>query len=460
MPKGVPEWVTRFRVKGDIRVRSEYDSFPEGNDNTGAFPNFNFINAGTPFDVAGTVFSPQYNVDQNRTRFRLRMRAGAEVDMGEGWTAAIRIATGQNNSPVSVNQSLGLAGQLQGGNFSKYAIWLDRAFLRYETGEDPGRHLNVFLGRFDNPFFGAGDVMWDDDLGFDGIAISGRYEVRPGFTPFGTVGAFPIFNTDFNFATNSPAKFESTDKYLYGAQFGAEFKPSEVLDVKVAGSYFYFDGVEGRKSTPFTPLSIFDQGDTDETRPSFAQKGNTYMALRDIIPDASNNFGTINQWQYFGLASKFRPLVFSGRVDYNGFEPFQVSLTGDYIKNLGWDRGDIEGKALNNRGATSAGNSTGFYEGGDTAWMVALRAGKPVFERRGDWQAGVSYRHIESDAVVDGFNDSVFGFGGTNMKGFTLFGTYATSARTQLTLRWLSSSEIAGPPFRSDILLLDFNGRF
>ena len=460
MPKGVPEWVTRFRVKGDIRVRSEYDSFPEGNDNTGAFPNFNFINAGTPFDVAGTVFSPQYNVDQNRTRFRLRMRAGAEVDMGEGWTAAIRIATGQNNSPVSVNQSLGLAGQLQGGNFSKYAIWLDRAFLRHELGDDPNRHLNTFLGRFDNPFFGAGDVMWDDDLGFDGIAISGRYEVRPGFTPFGTVGAFPIFNTDFNFATNSPAKFESTDKYLYGAQFGAEFKPSEVLDVKVAGSYFYFDGVEGRKSTPFTPLSIFDQGDTDETRPSFAQKGNTYMALRDIIPDASNNFGTINQWQYFGLASKFRPLVFSGRVDYNGFEPFQVSLTGDYIKNLGWDRGDIEGKALNNRGATSAGNSTGFYEGGDTAWMVALRAGKPVFEKRGDWQAGVSYRHIESDAVVDGFNDSVFGFGGTNMKGFTLFGTYATSARTQLTLRWLSSSEIAGPPFRSDILLLDFNGRF
>ena len=460
LPKGLPEWITRFRVKGDIRIRSEFDSFPAGNDNTGAFPNFNAINTGQPFDIAGTVFSPQLNVDQDRTRFRLRMRMSAEVDMGEGWTAGVRFATGQNNSPVSVNQTIGLANQAQGGNFSKYAIWLERAFLKYELGEDPNRHLTALLGRFENPFFGAGDVMWDDDLGFDGIALSGRYQIAKGITPFGTVGAFPVFNTDFNFASNSPAKFKSVDRYLYGGQLGVEFKPKDHLDVKIAVGYFHFDGVEGRKSTPFTPLSILDQGDTDETRPSFAQKGNTYMALRDIIPDASNNFGTINQWQYFGLASKFRPLVFSGRLDYSGFEPVQISLIGDYIKNLGWNRAAIESKAVNNRGTVTAANPNGSYQGGDTAWMVALRAGKPVFEKRGDWQAGVNYRHVESDAVVDGFNDSVFGFGGTNMKGFTLFGSYATSARTSISMRWMSASEIAGPPLKSDIFMIDFGGKF
>ena len=52
-------------------------------------------------------------------------------------TAGFRIATGENNSPVSTNQSLGLANQAQGGNFSKYAIWLDRAFLRYEVDAGP-----------------------------------------------------------------------------------------------------------------------------------------------------------------------------------------------------------------------------------------------------------------------------------------------------------------------------------
>ena len=68
-PNAVPDWVSRFRVTGDIRIRYENDSFPSGNDNTGAFPNFNAINTASPFDVSGTVFSPQYNVDQNRQRY-------------------------------------------------------------------------------------------------------------------------------------------------------------------------------------------------------------------------------------------------------------------------------------------------------------------------------------------------------------------------------------------------------
>jgi len=459
-PKGLPEWVTKFRVKGDIRIRYENDFLPEGNDNTGAFPNFNAINTGVPFDVAGTEFSPQLNTDQDRTRVRLRVRASAEVDLGEGFTAGMRLATGATNTPVSANQSLGFAGNQQGGNFSKYAIWLDRGFIKYELGEDPNRRLTAAVGRLDNPFFGGNDVVWDDDLGFDGIMVSGRYQLTPKLTTFGTVGAFPVFNSDLNFASNQPAKFKSSDKYLYGAQIGVDLKPAKNFQAKIAAAYYYFDGISGKLSTPFTPLTVLDQGDTDETRPMFSQKGNTYMALRDIVADASNDFGTINQFQYFGLASKFRPLVLSGRLDYNGFEPVQVSLIGDYVKNLAWNGNDIESKAVNNRGPTSAGNSTGAYAGGDTAWMLTLRAGNAAMEKRGHWQAGASYRYLESDAVVDGFSDSVFGFGGTNMKGPTLWGTLATSEKTWLTFRWLSATEIAGPPLRSDIFLIDFTGRF
>ena len=55
-PNNVPDWVPRFHVAGDIRVRYEADMFPTGNDNTGAFPIFNTINTGAPFDVRGTVF--------------------------------------------------------------------------------------------------------------------------------------------------------------------------------------------------------------------------------------------------------------------------------------------------------------------------------------------------------------------------------------------------------------------
>jgi hypothetical protein len=46
------------------------------------------------------------------------------------------MATGGNNAPVSTNQTLGSTNSGnggQGGNFSKYDLWLDRAFIKYEA---------------------------------------------------------------------------------------------------------------------------------------------------------------------------------------------------------------------------------------------------------------------------------------------------------------------------------------
>src|SRR4029079_13893707 len=84
-PRLFPDWVSRIKLFGDIRVRYEGTFFPMGNDNTGAFPNFNAINTGPPFDVSGTVFSPQLNVDQDSHRIRLRARLGLEADLGGGF---------------------------------------------------------------------------------------------------------------------------------------------------------------------------------------------------------------------------------------------------------------------------------------------------------------------------------------------------------------------------------------
>jgi hypothetical protein len=100
------------------------------------------------------------------------------MDLGENFTSGFRIATGQNGSPVSENQTLGnpqtTGVNAQGGNFSGYAIWLDRAFLKYEVGDDPDRLAALTVGRFDNPFFTPTTIMWANDIGFDGIAAQAR----------------------------------------------------------------------------------------------------------------------------------------------------------------------------------------------------------------------------------------------------------------------------------------------
>jgi hypothetical protein len=341
-PRLFPDWVKRIKLFGDVRVRYEGIIYPEGNDNTGAFPNFNAINTGSPFDVSGTVFSPQLNVDQDRRRLRLRVRLGMEAQLGDGFTAGLRIATGENNSPVTTNQTLGGVSGGQGGNFSKYAIWLDRGFLKYELAAMPERSLGITVGRFDNPFFSS-EITWDDDLGFDGVAVQGRYEVVKGITPFFAGGAFPVFNTDLNFATNQPAKFASDDKWLYGAQLGTEIKIKKDFNFKVAAAYYYFENVEGELSDPFTPLTAQDAGNTDTRRPAFAQKGNTYMALRTSCRTPTTTSAPRSS-SSISLATPFRELAITGRLDYNRWEPYQLSLSGEWVKNLAFDRSAINAR--------------------------------------------------------------------------------------------------------------------
>lgn len=462
-PRSVPEWVSRIKLFGDVRFRYEGISFPSGNDNTGAFPNFNAINTGPPFDVSknNPSFPPELNVDKDRNRFRIRVRVGLSADLGDGFSIGIRGATGENDSPVTENQTVGAANSAQGGNFSKYAIWLDRAFLKYEIGcVAPDRDLSITVGRFDNPFFST-TLIWANDLGFDGVVLQGRYEVFRGVTPFLTLGAFPVFNTDLNFASTNPAKFNSEDKYLFAIQGGTDWALGHDFSGKLGLAYYYFKSIEGRLSSPFTPLTSSDQGNTDDSRPAFAQNGNTYMALRNIVGTAANNFNQINQFQYFGLATPFHELAFTGRLDYNHFEPFQVSLAGEFVTNVAFDRNQIARIAVNNR-STATVPAIGSFAGGNTAWIINLTAGSGTFQKRWDWNVGVGYRYVESDSVVDGFNDSDFGapLYGTNLKGYTIFGNLALTPNVYVGIRWMSANQIAGPPFKSDVLQIDINGRF
>jgi hypothetical protein len=459
-PPSVPDWVSRITLFGDIRLRYELDGFPGGNDNTGAFPNFVAINTGAPFDTAGTTFPPEYDVDKNRERFRFRVRVGLNADLGDGFSIGIRGATGENDSPVTENQTLGNANSAQGGNFQKYSIWLDRAFLKWEAGGLPERDLTITLGRMDNPFFST-TLIWANDLGFDGAAISGRYQVVRGLVPFLTAGAFPVYNTDFNFPNTSPAKYNSTDKYLYAVQGGTDWSINRDFHLKIAGALYDFNNIEGRLSNPFVPLTSSDQGNTDDLRPAFAQNGNTYMALRNIVPSSANDFGQIDQFQYYGLATPFHEVAVTGKLDYNRFEPFLVSLTTEWVTNVAYNQDSVAAKAVNNRSTTSSG-ALGRFVGGNSAWNVYVTLGSPVLQKRWDWNLGIGYRYVESDSVVDGFNDSDFGapLYGTNLKGYTIFGNLALSPVVSVGFHYYSANAVAGPPFKSDVFQFDVSGKF
>ena len=458
--KFIPDTAPRFRVAGDLRLRYEDDLYPDGNA-VGLFPNFNAINTGAGFDVNSlSPALPEFNVDQDRTRFRLRARFGTDIDLHEGFTVGLRIGTGQDDSPVTENQTLDVANNGQGGNFAKYAIWLDRAFLRYELGGDPDRNLAVTIGRFENPFFHT-SMIYADDLGFDGVVVQARYKVANGVVPFLTAGGFPVFNTDLNFSSNQSAKFTSEDKYLFAVQAGTVWKINQDFSAKGAAALYYFEDVEGKVSDPML-ASANEVGNTDDSRPSFAQNGNTYIALRDF---EDPNPGTTPEYQYYGLATPFHEVALTGQLDYSRFDPFHLSLQAEVVKNLAFDRNAI----INNGPAgnpgpqnNTDGSSANSFSGGDTAYLVKLSLGAVALDKFGDWNVGGTYRRVESDATIDGFADADFGgdLVGTNLEGYTLFVNFALSTHVWTSLHWMSADSIAGAPFHNDLVQFDINAQF
>jgi Putative porin len=456
----VPEWVSRVRFFGDVRVRYEGDFFPKGNNPLTAV-NYNAINSGNPYDTGNTNgnFWPTFDTDQNRNRDRLRARLGLEADLSGGFWAGLRIATGDSNAPVSFNQSLGGSG----GDFSKYAIWLDRAYIKYAPWSD----VAFIAGRFDNPFFSPTDLVYHQDLGFDGFAARVRREVAPGITPYARVGAFPIFNTDLNAGSNQPLKSPSQDKWMFGGQLGSNFHIVPEVEFTFGAAYYDFTNVQGRVSSPCIVANTTDVCDTDFLRPSFAQKGNTYMALRNI--PLFDGAGQPNaQLQFYGLASKFRDVNLSARLDLGQFDPVHVVLDGEYVQNVAFNRADIADRILANLipagGAvapTPPGTSPNTsYDGGNKGWLARLTVGDRELKKLWDWNAHVGYKLLESDAVIDAFTDSDFGLGGTNLKGYFVGANLALGANVWTSVRWMSANQAAGSPYAVDIVQVDLNAKY
>lgn len=466
-PGAYPEWARRIHFYGDMRARYQGSFFPTGNDPAGT-TNFNAINTGSPYDNCASCnpyYPPTFDTSKDRSQFRFRARLGLDADLTNGFTAGLRIATGENNSPVSTNQTFGN----NGGNFSKYALWLDRGFLKYS----PSDEFALSVGRFDNPFWSPTDLVWYKELGFDGVALQAKREVFDGFTPFVVAGAFPIYNTDFNAGINLgsagaspgdpnsglPSKFSSDDRWLFGGQVGFNYRLNQDVGFRFGVAYYDFENVQGQLSSPCTVRSVSDVCDSDIQRPMFAQKGNTYRELRNIIRDNFNNFGAINQYQYFGLASEYRPVVASGQIDLGHFHPAHIVIDGEYVWNTAFDRELLSQVAVNNIGPTVNG-VPGAFNGGNMGWLGRVTVGNKEIKHFGDWNVHAGYKYLESDATIDAFADSDFGLGGTNLKGYFLGANYGLSENVWMTARWMSANSIAGSPYAVDVLQADLNAKF
>ena len=455
-PGALPEWTQRFKLYGDLRVRYERDSFAQGNYNK--FVNFQSINNGSPFDAnnfgQGSLAQgnpPFLNTTADRDRERVRARIGVQAQIDDGLTADVRISTGSDQGPVTPNQTLG-----QPGDFGKYAVYIDRANFTYQ----PVPGLTLLAGRENNPFFTT-DLLFYGELGFDGIAAQYEHGVGSDTRFFVDGGVFPILNSAFDFSTNSDVKFGSDNGYMLAIQGGGQWQVRRDLLAKLGVGFFDFTGVQGAVSQPCAQqLGGSYTCSTDDTRFPFQQFGNTIYAIRNItnVPGITNPPNP----QYYGLASRFAVLEVHPRVDIASYSPFDVSLDGELLKNLAYNRTAIlaHGPPNGPIGPQNNIGSDGHYQGGDTGYVIRATLGQTVIHKRWDWNVGVAYKYIETDATLDSINDADFHLGGTNAQGYILTGSLGVARDTLLSLRWFSSQTISGPKDDNDVLQLDLQSSF
>lgn len=461
-----PAWVNNVRLSADVRFRGQADLFSK--DNANDIIDYAAINnTAGGFDFFNNINNvPILNTREDRERLRIRARAGAEFDIGQVAMVGFRLATGDDNSPISTNQVLG-------GGLAKRNIWLDQAYLRLT----PTKWASASVGRFPNPFTST-ELVYDRDLNFDGAVAELRAPFLKSAGLALRAGAFPLDFGPDNYPTTSITKQDYPSKWLFSGQVEGG---GTISGVKVSGAaaLHHFRNVQGELSAPCLfngqTVSIGTNDpvecSTDGTRAFFPRKGNTLFFIRNIVVPAPDTLPASNR-QFLGLTYGYSLL------DLNASAGFQVAgidtlLQGNYVRNLAYKRSDECRYGVGPNGIpftnviSNNGNenpctavSPAEVDSGDQGFLVRLTVGNRKPRTWGEWNFAADYRHLESDAVLDSLTDSDFHLGGSNAKGYTLAGTVGLFPGISLTGRWMSANEVSGRPLAIDVFQLDLSGEF
>ena len=421
IPGALPDWISRTRLYGEVTLREEGLFYDGTNAPKQYFLNYYAINQAGSIAAAGD--NALLDSDETRVRFRGRARLGVESDLGDGFTAGMRIVTGNTSDLVSETQTV--------DGTAPYQIGLDELYIRLdERNAQRFPWLSAVVGRFLNPYETPTDLIFHKDLTFTGAATTARFGLGDGSPDqsqiFFTLGGHQLQEIEFS----------AQDKWLAAAELGTNLRLGDAQHLRIAGAYYDFFNVTGRMNPAGEP------GLYNYTAPQFIRWGNTVFDI-DSASDPTHNL--------FAYASKFRLANVNAIYSVNVAGPYQLSFTIDAVKNFGFNVNQIEtltGEPVSpdrNRGAQ-----------GEFAFGYPT-----VYGTRGAWRSVIGYRYLRGDAVMDEYTDSDFHyFGGTNAKGYYLLVDYGLTSRVWTRLRYTSANEIDGPRFGVDTLQIDLSTRF
>jgi hypothetical protein len=194
-PVGLPDWVQNTKLKGDFRLRYEWDK-----------------NKG----------------QQDQSRARIRARLGLESKINNKLTMGVGIATGTTGDPRSRNITLGNSSTKNTPGSGKDIV-LDYAYGKYM----PFKWLTLTGGKFQNPLWQPHDAFWKSDITPEGEAINISKTLNP---------KLDLFLNQMFFALRNDSR---TDKqpFLNALQPGLNYAFNDKISLKSAFTYYLFSGV-------------------------------------------------------------------------------------------------------------------------------------------------------------------------------------------------------------------------
>ena len=338
-------------------------------------------------------------VDQYRGRFRLRF--GFTALMWDNFEVGLRLGTGNLDNGVPTG-GIDPISQMQTfqNNASKKGIFVDLAYAKWTPINTPTWQGAFTAGKMENPFVYSG-MVFDRDYTPEGAAMNWVLNVNDQHSINLNGGLFVLDESAGSYS----------DPYMLGAQalWNANWTKAK-------------PGANTISST--LGIGVLDIVNSDAltiTSVPYVNRGNERNAAGALV-------------------NYYNPIVGSGSLTYKlskmpGYKgSFPISITGEYMLNP----------------ATSEQN---------TGWSAGIMFGKAG--KRGTWDLGYCYKHLEGDAWYEQMVDSDFGayyqkrsdrsatsgFGaGTNVRGHTFRADWSPYDAVTLSVTWFLTHLIEASP--------------
>ena len=300
-------------------------------------------------DLGGDMRARQeWNLVKGRDRSRtaVRARLRATYAVSDKISVGTQIATGDPDDPNSTDVTL--------GNFADdFPVSLDQAWIRYRSGG-----LAAYAGKFPQ-IFQRTDMLWDSDISLQGVGAA--YTAPIGQATLDARGIW--------FVIDETAVARDSD--MLGGQLAVAAPVSDRIKVGLTGSYYHYR---------LGSVAGADAGDF---------RGNLLASGR-----------------YF---SDFHLVEGIGSIGWTGAARWPVTLTADFVRNLG------------------------AAVPGDTALNLELAAGRTA--RPGDVRIAYNFSEVEVDAVLAAFSHDNIDLS-TNYRLHALALSYVPASNLQIDLLW------------------------